>query len=77
MGIDRAEEFGRRFEIEPIFSGNESHVAILSNAAKSTSLFGPPSVCPDHLIKWIAQWIANQGAILNKPTHFEVQDGKF
>jgi len=72
-----AEEFGRRFEIEPIFSGNESHVAILSNAAKSTSLFGPPSVCPDHLIKWIAQWIANQGAILNKPTHFEVQDGKF
>jgi len=72
-----AEEFGRRFEIEPIFSGNESHVAILSNAAKSTSLFGPPSVCPDHLIKWIAQWIANQGAILNRPTHFEVQDGKF
>jgi len=72
-----AEEFGRRFAIQPIFSGNESHVAILSNAAKSTSLFGPPSVCPDHLIKWIAQWIANQGAILNKPTHFEVQDGKF
>ena len=72
-----AEEFGRRFAIQPIFSGNESHVAILSNAAKSTSLFGPPSVCPDHLIKWIAQWIANQGAILNRPTHFEVQDGKF
>jgi nucleoside-diphosphate-sugar epimerase len=72
-----AEEFGRRFDIEPIFSKNESQVAILSNAAKSTSLFGPPSVCPDELIEWIAQWIANQGEILSKPTHFEVQDGKF
>jgi len=72
-----AEEFGRRFGIQPIFRGRESDFAILSDAAKSTSLFGTPSVCPDQLIEWIAQWIANQGAILNKPTHFEVQDGKF
>ena len=74
---DIAKEFGRRFGIQPSFSGKESDFAILSNVAKSTELFGPPSVRPDQLIDWIAHWIANQGTLLNKPTHFEVQDGKF
>jgi nucleoside-diphosphate-sugar epimerase len=74
---DIAKEFGRRFGIQPSFSGKESDFAILSNVTKSTELFGPPSVCPDQLIDWIAHWIANQGTLLNKPTHFEVQDGKF
>jgi len=72
-----AEEFGRRFKIEPHFTGKESDVAILSNAQKAISLFGPPTVPPSQLIEWIAHWIANGGALLNKPSHFEVQDGKF
>jgi nucleoside-diphosphate-sugar epimerase len=74
---DIAKEFGRRFGIQPSFSGKESDFAILSNVTKSTALFGPPSVRPDQLIDWIAHWIANHGTLLNKPTHFEVQDGKF
>ena len=72
-----AEEFGRRFSVEPMFNGRESDLAILSNAAKAHTLFGPPSISADQLIEWTAHWIKNGGALLNKPTHFEVQDGKF
>jgi nucleoside-diphosphate-sugar epimerase len=72
-----AEEFGRRFGVKPMFNGAESEVAILSNGKKAAALFGSPTVSPDQLIEWIADWIVKGGALLNKPTHFEVQDGKF
>ncbi len=38
-----AEEFGRHFGCEPIFRGEESATALLSNAAKSHRLFGYPT----------------------------------
>jgi hypothetical protein len=72
-----AEEFGRRFGVQPLFNGTESEVAILSNSVKANALFGPPSVSAAQLIEWVAHWITTGGALLNKPTHFEVQDGKF
>jgi hypothetical protein len=71
------EEFGRRFGIEPIFLGQESERALLSDASKAKSLFGLPSVTPAQMIDWIAHWIARGHSLLNKPTHFEAQDGKF
>lgn len=72
-----AEEFGKRLHVEPVFSGQESDRALLSNAAKCQTLFGPPEVTPSQMIDWIADWIARGGELLNKPTHFEAQDGKF
>jgi len=72
-----AEEFGSRFGTRPSFSGHESDLAILSDASQATSLFGPPTVSPDRLIDWVANWTQKDGTLLNKPTHFEVQDGKF
>jgi hypothetical protein len=29
------------------------------------------------MIDWTAAWISAGGSRLNKPTHFEVRDGKF
>ena len=72
-----AEEFGRHFSIEPIFEFEESPTALLSNAAKSHALFGCPEVKPSEVVEWIADWIRNDGAMLNKPTHFATRDGKF
>ena len=72
-----AEEFGNRFGTRPSFNGRESDLAILSDASQATSLFGAPTVSPDQLIDWIANWIQKNGTLLNKPTHFEIQDGKF
>jgi uncharacterized protein YbjT (DUF2867 family) len=72
-----AEEFGRRFGLDPVFRGEEGADALLSNAGRSHDLFGLPTVTPAELMDWIAEWISGGNPHLNKPTHFEVQDGKF
>ena len=72
-----AEFFALRFQREVIFDGVESETALLSNASQCHSLLGPPSVPLEQLMEWIAHWIEIGGASLNKPTHFEVKDGKY
>jgi nucleoside-diphosphate-sugar epimerase len=72
-----ARGFGRRFGVEPVFQGTEGSVALLNNAAKCHEMFGRPTVAPETLIDWIAEWIERGNAQWNKPTHFEVRDGKF
>jgi hypothetical protein len=72
-----AEEFGRRFSIRPTFDGAETGHAILSNASKASALFGKPTATPTQIIDWIAHWILKGGPVLNKPTHFQAQDGRF
>jgi len=74
---ETAEEFGRQFGVQPIFHGEAASTALLSNAGQAHSLFGVPTVGPGEMIEWVAHWIRNGGVRLNKPTHFEVQDGKF
>ncbi|HEX6805835.1 MAG TPA: NAD(P)-dependent oxidoreductase [Terriglobales bacterium] len=72
-----AQEFGRRFQLDPVFDGEESGRALLSDASKADSIFGPPNVSPLQMMDWIAHWISSGGPLLNKPTHFTVRDGKF
>lgn len=72
-----ARRFADHFGIEPVFEGVESETALLNNAARCHQLFGYPTVSVEQMIEWIAAWIGMGGAMLNKPTHFEVRDGKF
>jgi nucleoside-diphosphate-sugar epimerase len=72
-----AEQFAERFGREALFTGEESHSALLNNAARCHRLFGYPTVTPSEMIDWIAEWIAAGGALSNKPTHFQTQDGRF
>ncbi|HYA25206.1 MAG TPA: NAD(P)-dependent oxidoreductase [Terriglobales bacterium] len=72
-----AQEFGRRFGLKPVFSGQESDTALLSNAAKAQELFGRPTVSAEQAIDWVADWIRHGGPLFNKPTHFAMRDGKF
>jgi nucleoside-diphosphate-sugar epimerase len=72
-----ATRFGEIFGVEPVFQGEEGTTALLNNASRCHSLFGYPTVSVGELIGWIAQWIGMGGATLDKPTHFEVRDGKF
>jgi nucleoside-diphosphate-sugar epimerase len=72
-----AERFGQKLGIQPVFSGEESDSALLSNAAKAHQLFGYPSVTAGEVIDWAADWIADKKPLLNKPTHFDTRDGKF
>jgi hypothetical protein len=51
--------------------------SLLSDAAKAHQLFGYPTVTVSEMIDWTAAWISAGGSRLNKPTHFQVRDGKF
>jgi len=72
-----AEEFGRRFGVEPRFVGEESPTALLNNGAAGHARYGAPRVTPEEMIRWIAQWLRHGGSTLGKPTHYEVRDGKY
>lgn len=72
-----AEEFGRRFKVQPIFASDELPTALLNNAAKAHQMFGYPAVTAAQMMDWTAAWIESGGRRLDKPTHFQVRNGKF
>jgi nucleoside-diphosphate-sugar epimerase len=72
-----ARQFGRIFGRDVSFINEESPTALLNNASKAARLFGYPTIPLLRMIEWVAHWIELGGALLDKPTHFEVRDGKF
>jgi nucleoside-diphosphate-sugar epimerase len=72
-----AEHMGRLMGKTPIFTSEESPNALLSNATQCHNLFGYPPITLDTLIEWTAHWVMNNRETLNKPTHFEVRNGRF
>jgi nucleoside-diphosphate-sugar epimerase len=72
-----AKEFGELLGVEPLFTGEESPTALLSNASSCFRRFGYPRVDARHVMEWTAHWVKIGGPTLNKPTHFETRDGKF
>ena len=71
------EHFGRLLGRQPQFRGTERSTALLNNASLSHALFGKPQVNAEQMIHWTAAWIRRSGASLDKPTHFNSQDGKY
>ena len=72
-----ANAFGALMDVEPQFTGTEASAALLSNSAKCMRLFGYPDISPAELIEWTAIWLQAGLPLLNKPTGFQKQDGKF
>jgi hypothetical protein len=72
-----AEQFAGRFGVEGSFLGEESNSALLNNSAKCHRMFGYPTVTPEEMFDWIAEWLIGGGELSNKPTHFQTRDGKF
>lgn len=72
-----AEFFASRFGKTCRYEGEEGPVALLSDASACHKLLGPPSVSLDVLLNLVADWVERGGESLNRPTHFEVADGKF
>ncbi|HZT44046.1 MAG TPA: NAD-dependent epimerase/dehydratase family protein [Chthonomonadaceae bacterium] len=72
-----AERFGEILGRAPVFTGEESGTALLSNASKAHALFGAPQVSLNRLTQWTAAWLTQGGRTLGKPTHFEVRDGNY
>ena len=71
-------ELGKHLGKEPMFEDDDYATdAQLVDASLANELFGYPSVSAKTLIRWQAEWLLDGGRILNKPTHFEVRNGKF
>ena len=68
---------GRLMKKEVFFKGTPGDLCYLNNSARMCSCFGYPSVSLDQMIHWQADWIANGGISIGKPTHFEVNNGKY
>jgi nucleoside-diphosphate-sugar epimerase len=72
-----ATEMGRLLGKEPRFKGTEQTTACLGDASKAHQLFGTPRVNATQLIEWAVDWVRQGNAYLNRPTHFEVRNGRF
>lgn len=74
---DVAGEFEKHMKKKALIENHPGDKSYLNNSEKAFGLFGRPSVNSAELIKMQAEWIMNGGKALNKPTHFEVNNGKF
>jgi len=72
-----AEWFGSFFGKPPRFVNEEGTLALLSDSSLCRRLLGEPQVALPALRQWVAHWVREGGSSLNKPTHFEVTDGRF
>ncbi len=74
---EAAEWFGDAFGRPPAFVNSEGPLALLSDSSRCRTRLGDPLVPFDVLREWVAHWVRIGGASLNKPTRFEVADGRF
>jgi hypothetical protein len=72
-----AKIMGKIMGKEVKFAGTGGELNYLNDASKMCSLFGYPRMSLEEMIRLQAQWIAEGGISIGKPTHFEVNNGKF
>ncbi len=74
---ETARRFGEMMGKPVRFSGTDSQTAFLSNNARLRATLGEPPTSVETVMQWVADWVMSSGALLNKPTHFEVRDGGY
>jgi hypothetical protein len=74
---DLAAEFGKLFGKAPVISGKEEPTAWLTDTSLAVKLFGLPIVDTAQLVRWTADWVSRAMPSLNKPTKYEVRDGRY
>jgi dTDP-4-dehydrorhamnose reductase len=74
---DVALEFGELMDREVQITGTEAGTAYLSNTTRLRETLGDANVPLSVLIRWTAHWVMENKPLFNKPTHFEVRDGKY
>jgi nucleoside-diphosphate-sugar epimerase len=72
-----AARFGELLDRPARLVGTEAGTALLSNSARAQGLLGAPPTPVEQVIRWTADWIKRGGRLLDKPTHFEIRDGKY
>jgi nucleoside-diphosphate-sugar epimerase len=74
---DTARWFAHRFQKPITFEGPAGARALLNDPSECMRLLGPPEIDLETLREWVAQWIESDGELLDKPTNFEIVDGRF
>ncbi|MDH4240606.1 MAG: NAD(P)-dependent oxidoreductase [Phycisphaerae bacterium] len=72
-----AELIGKKLNKEPRFISQEAQTALLSNASYCFSKFGYPKTTLEEMVSVIVKWVTSGKKILNKPTKYDIRDGKF
>ena len=72
-----AEQIGKTLGKKPKLVSQEAPSALLSNASYCHNTFGPPQKTLEQMIDMIAKWVAAGKKTLNKPTKYEIRNGKF
>jgi nucleoside-diphosphate-sugar epimerase len=72
-----AGEFGKLLGKQPKLTGKEAPTGWLNDSRRMVKEFGPPSVPLGRMIEWTADWLSRDMTTFNKPTHYEVRDGKY
>jgi len=72
-----AEQIGRTLGRKPKFVSREAPSALLSDASFAFNTFGPPQTTLEQMVDIIAKWVTAGKKTLNKPTKYDIRDGKF
>lgn len=72
-----AEQIGSQLRKKPKFVSQEAETALLSNASRCFSLFGYPKTTLNEIVSFIVKWVASGKMVLNKPTKYDIRNGRF
>jgi nucleoside-diphosphate-sugar epimerase len=72
-----AERIARLAGTKAHFTGTEQTTALLSDSSRCLELFGRPAVSLDWMLSAVVDWVRRGEKVLNKPTKYQVRDGKF
>ena len=72
-----ADRIGNVLGREPSFVSQEASSALLSDASRCIDLFGRPQTTLDQMVSMIVEWVKSGKTVLNKPTKYDIRNGKF
>ncbi|MFC1633597.1 NAD-dependent epimerase/dehydratase family protein [Planctomycetota bacterium] len=62
---------------QPRFVSQESETALLSDASRCIGALGQPETSLDPMVSMIVKWVVSGKKTLNKPTKYDMRNGKF
>jgi nucleoside-diphosphate-sugar epimerase len=74
---EMAGRLGQLLGRQPKLTGQENPTALLSDSRKLCAVLGDPPTPLEAMLRWTAHWVRTGGRSLDKPTHFEVRDGRY
>ncbi len=72
-----AERVGAIAGVSPVFTGAARDDALVANTERLAERLPYRALPLDTLCDWAVRWIRGGGRLLNKPTKFEVRDGRY